>query len=144
MNEQNELSQATYDKVKAYCAQGDKLAELRNFKQAIEAYNEAWLLIPTPKNNWNASTWVLAAIADAAFLGGYLISAREAIEYGMTCPGAVGNPFMHLRFGQILLELKEDDRAADELMRAYMGAGAEIFSTENKKYLDFLKTRAII
>jgi hypothetical protein len=91
-----------------------------------------------------AATWVLAAIADAAFLGGFLQSARQAIEYGMTCPGAIGNPFMHLRFGQILLDLGERNRAADELMRAYMGAGAEIFERDDPKYLAFLKTRATL
>ena len=144
MNNELELSEKTHDEIKEYCANGDVLAGAGKFKEAIGAYNNAWKLIPEPKNQWEAATWVLAAIADAAFLGGFLQSARQAIEYGMTCPGAVGNPFMHLRCGQILLELGERDRAADELMRAYMGAGAEIFERDDPKYLAFLKTRATI
>ena len=60
----------------------------------------------------------------------------------MTCRGAVGNPFLHLRYGEVLLDAGEDNAAADELMRAYMGAGEEVFATEEPRYLAFLKTRA--
>jgi tetratricopeptide (TPR) repeat protein len=144
MNDERELSENLREQIKEYCAHGDVLAEAGKFEEAIGSYNSAWKLIPEPKNQWEAATWVLAAIADAAFLGGFLKSAREAIDYGMTCPGAIGNPFMHLRFGQILLDLGERDRAADELMRAYMGAGAEIFGRDDPKYLAFLKTRATL
>ena len=66
----------------------------------------------------------------------------EALQYAMTCPGAVGNPFLHLRYGQVFLDLGEADHAAEELMRAYMGEGKEIFASEDSRYLDFLKTRA--
>ena len=144
MHNELELSEALHQKIKAHCAQGDGMADARRFEDAIAEYNKAWVLIPEPKNNWHAATWVLAAIADSAYLGGYATTAREAIEYGMSCPGAVGNPFMHLRFGQILLDANEKDCAADELMRAYMGAGREIFATEDSKYIAFLKTRAIL
>jgi hypothetical protein len=97
------------------------LAEARAFEGAIAEYNKAWSLVPDPANDWEASTWILAAIADAAFLGGYLTSAREALQYAMTCPGAIGNPFLHLCFGQVLFDAGESDAAADELVRAYMG-----------------------
>ena len=51
---------------------------------------------------------------------------------------------MHMRFGQILFDSNEDDRAADELRRAYMGGGEEVFAHENSKYFSFLKTRATL
>lgn len=118
------------------------MAEAEAWEDAVAAYNKAWELVPAPRNDWNASTWILAAIADACFLGGFKTSAREALEYAMTCPGAVGNPFLHLRLGQVLLDAGQEDRAADELMRAYMGVGEEIFGAEDGRYLAFLKTRA--
>jgi hypothetical protein len=83
---------------------------------AISEYHDAWKLVPDPKNHWRAST----------------------------CPDGIGNPFLHLRYGQILLDKGGKDRVADELMRAYMGGGSEIFALEDPRYLAFLTTRAII
>ena len=60
----------------------------------------------------------------------------------MQCPEAIGNPFIHLRLGQAQFELGDKEAAADELMRAYMGAGAEIFAEEAPKYLEYLATVA--
>jgi tetratricopeptide (TPR) repeat protein len=130
--------------IKAICKSGDRFAEAAQYEKAVADYNKAWAMVPEPKNEWNAATWILAAIADACFLGGYNKSARDALAYAMTCPGAIGNPFLHLRYGQVLLNAGEDDQAADELMRAYMGAGAEIFAAADPKYLAFLRTRAQI
>lgn len=138
------LEPTLYETIKASCANGDRLAEAGNFEQAIAAYNQAWEAVPEPKNQWNASTWILAAIADAAFLAGYFQSAREALAYAMTCPDGPGNPFLHLRYGQTLFEKAELDAAADELMRAWMGAGSEIFEGQDPKYLAFLGTRATL
>ena len=141
-NNQIELDEKMHEAIKAWCATGDQLASEQKYEEAIAEYNKAWGLIPEPKNDWEASTWILAAIADACFLSGYMTSARKALQYAMTCPGAIGNPFLHMRYGQVLYELGKLDDAADELMRAYMGAGDDIFVSEDSKYLTFLKTRA--
>ena len=77
-----------------------------------------------------------------ALLQGLKLAKHSVYSLAVTALGR--NPFMHLRFGQILLDSNEKDRAADEFMRAYMGAGPEIFTHENSKYLSFLKSRAIL
>lgn len=142
MAEKLELDASTHEEIKALCTAGDQLASNGRYEDAIAEYNKAWKLVPEPKSDWEASTWILAAIADACFLAGYNTSAREALEYAMTCPGGIGNPFLHLRYGQVFYEAGELDGAAEELIRAYMGGGEDIFSAEDDKYLEFLKTRA--
>ena len=142
MSSNHQLDESVHYSIKLFCEAGDRLAEAEHYEEAIVQYNNTWLLVPDPKNNWEASTWILAAIADAYFLSGFKISARETLEYAMTCPGALGNPFLHLRLGQVLLDDGQEDNAANELMRAYMGGGEEIFELESPKYLDFLRTRA--
>lgn len=140
----DELPDATYRHIKDLCAEGDALANRHAFREAVEIYQEALQLVPEPKEEWQASTWILAAIGDALFLWGEYDYALRALQDAMICPGGLGNPFLHLRLGQAQFELGEHDRAADELMRAYMGAGEEIFSTENPKYRAFLAARAVI
>ncbi len=142
MSNDLELDNGTFEEIKSRCAVGDKFAREKKYDAALNEYKKAWDLIPLPKNEWGAATWVLAAIADSAFLAGYKISAREALEYAMTCPDAIGNPFLHMRLGQVLFDAGELDGAAEQLIRAYMGAGAKVFSNEDPKYLEFLGTRA--
>jgi hypothetical protein len=139
-----ELDPATYHKIQALCALGDTLAADNAFGQAIVEYNKAWAMVPEPKQTWEASTWILAALADAAYHSGDGAMARDALQFAMRCPGAIGNPFLHLRYGEVLFDAGELTAAADELMRAYMAEGPEIFAAENPRYLAFLKTRAKI
>ena len=138
------LGADTHSQISNLSAEGDALADAGNYRDAIATYEKAWDLIPEPKTEWNASTWILAAIADTAFLCGDHHKAREFLDKVFDYPEALGNPFLHLRRGQVLFDTGELDGAADELMRAYMGDGDQVFADEDPKYLAFLKTRAMI
>jgi tetratricopeptide (TPR) repeat protein len=136
-----ELDDKTYARIEALCDEGDALADGEQFADALKRYWEAFDLIPEPKHEWEATLWVLGAIGDANFLNKDYTAARDNLANAMHCPGAIGNPFLHLRLGQSQFELGDLDRAADELTRAYAVAGDEIFESEDRKYFDFLKTR---
>jgi hypothetical protein len=107
----------------------------------LKKYQAAWDLLPEPKTKWEAATWILAARGDAHFLSGNFIAGRDDLSDAMHCPDAIGNPFIHFRLGQCQFELGNHDRAADELTRAYMGSGYDLFSEADPKYFRFLKTR---
>jgi hypothetical protein len=66
-----ELDPERYEKLQKLCAEGNRLAEAKDYHEAWERYHEAWKLIPQPQTDWEASTWVLGAIADVCFLGGW-------------------------------------------------------------------------
>lgn len=136
-----ELPSKTHDRIQALCKHGDERAEAEDYPAALAQYWAAWDLLPEPQTDWEAATWILAAIGDANYFSCDYIAGRDNLSLAMHCPGAIGNPFLHLRLGQCQFELKNLDRAADELARAYMGAAAEIFSNEDPEYFDFLKTR---
>ena len=53
----------------------------------------------------------------------------------MHCPNAIGNPFIHLRLGQVQYELDDFERAKDELARALILGGSGIFEEEDLKYM---------
>ncbi|KLD72362.1 tetratricopeptide repeat protein [Xanthomonas pisi] len=137
-----ELSLETSAELDRLCALGDRHADAGDFPSALAAYRSAWNLLPDPKEDWHAATWILAAVGDANFRSGDFTAGRDTLSRAMHCPGALGNPFIHLRLGQCQLELGNLDRSADELMRAYMGDGPEVFASEDPKYLEFLSTRA--
>ena len=135
-----ELDDTTHEQIQSLCADGDELAKNGKFPAALKKYWAAWDLLPEPQTEWDAATWILAAIGDACFLSGDFVAGRDNLSLAMRCPDAIGNPFIHLRLGQCQFELGNLDLAADELARAYMAAGDEIFEGADK-YFAFLKTR---
>ena len=86
---------------------------------------------------------MLSAIGDALFQQGQFERARDAFTDAISCRGGLGNPFIHLRLGQIQLEIGTEAKAADELTRAFMGGGKEIFEREDPKYFAFLTTKLL-
>jgi tetratricopeptide (TPR) repeat protein len=136
------LDDKIYRQITRLTGQGDELVETGEYRQALALYLKALDLVPDPIDEWEASTWIFAAIGDCYFLLRDFENARAAFNDAMHCPGAIGNPFLHLRLGQSQLEIGNDVRAADELMRAYMGGGPEIFEDEDGKYLAFLRTKS--
>ena len=138
------MDQATHDRIVALYREGEELVQKGLIGSALEKYAEGWSLIPEPRHGWKISTPLISAIADCWFLAGKHDEVVRALEFGMNCPDAVGNPFLHLRFGQALLEQGQEDRAADELMVAYEAHGEKIFAQEDSKYLEFLVARGRI
>ncbi|TND08211.1 MAG: hypothetical protein FD123_2466 [Bacteroidetes bacterium] len=139
-----ELDDKIHAEITRLSEAGDEFANEENYPAALEKYWQAFDLVPEPKTDWEATTWVLAAIGDSNFLGGDFKAGVDNLSMAMHCPGAIGNPFIHLRLGQCQFETGNLTRAADELTRAYALEGEEIFDHDDPKYFEFLKTRITI
>ncbi|ROZ77171.1 tetratricopeptide repeat protein [Ramlibacter sp. WS9] len=137
-----ELPADTLEEVRRLSAAGDADAKRGQLSEAVAKYWAAWDLLPEPRTEWEAATWLLAAIGDANFRSGDFAVGRDNLSKAMRCPSGSGNAFLHARLGQCQFELGAHDSAAEELMRAYMAAGSEIFAEEHPKYLRFLGSRA--
>ena len=135
------LSDEVHGQIKTLCSTGDALAKAEKFPAALKFYWQAYDLLPEPKTDWEAATWILAAIGDANFLSGDYQAGRDNLTTAMHGPDAIGNPFFHLRLGQCQYELGNQDRAADELARAFLLEGEALFAEEDPKYLEFVKTQ---
>ncbi|BBB62098.1 hypothetical protein UNDKW_3825 [Undibacterium sp. KW1] len=136
-----DIPEKTHELIKEICAEGNVFVEMGEFQDAHKNYIEALNLVPEPKQDYAATTWILAALGDTYFLVQDYAQAQQVFADAMHCVGAIGNPFLHLRNGQIAFELGDTARAADELCRAYMGAGKEIFERDDSKYFEFLKAK---
>lgn len=134
-----ELDDNILEKIESLCLAGDELSDNSDYKNALPLYREAFELVPNPKYDWETSTWILTAILDVYFLSEEYEAAWEVADYLTHCPNAIGNPFIHMRIGQVAFERGDLKRSADELTRAYMSDGLDMFSEENDKYIIFLK-----
>lgn len=135
-----ELDDQIYARIKALCQNGEEAAARGQRSEAIEDFSAALEVVPAPKEEWESTTWILGAIGDLQFLDGAFEASRETLQWAMHCPGAIGNPFLHLRLGQCQFELENLERAGDELARAYLGGGDELFEAEDPKYLKYVHT----
>lgn len=88
------MKKNVYAAIKEFCKDGDHLATLKKIEEAISFYNKAYELIPESKNDFEATTRVLAAIGDSYFLGEYYTSGKETFSYAVTCPSGLGNSFI--------------------------------------------------
>ncbi|MBA6313860.1 MULTISPECIES: hypothetical protein [Cellulophaga] len=135
------LDENLHLEIEKLSAQGDAFAETGNYSDALTAYWNAYDLVPEPKTDWEATTWIMVAIGDANFLGADFQAGVENLSNAMHCPNGIGNPFIHLRLGQCQFETGNLERAADELTRAYALEGEELFADDDPKYFEFLKTK---
>ena len=138
---QVDLDAKTHKAVTRLCEEAETHAEEGRLEEALVAYAQALERLPQPTNHWEAATWIYAAIGDVHFLVGSFETSERAFQEAITCPGAIGNPFLHLRLGQLALEHGDEERAAEELHRAFLAEGEEIFANDDPKYLVFLQSQ---
>ncbi len=124
------------------CERGNDLLDEGKLTEAIVEYRAAEALLPEPKTSWEAATWVYAALGDAYYFREDFQGALILFHQAMLPLRGAGNEFLHLRLGQCLFELGQTERAADELGRAYLAGGDEVFEDEDPKYLEFLRTQS--
>lgn len=136
---EEELPNALYQQITALCKRGDDLLRSGDQRGSYESYSQAWELIPEPKIDWEASTWVLSALGEIMFRRGHYEDAKNLFLRAVQCPGGLGNPYIHLRIGQSQFETGNRTGAKENLTRAFMGAGLDIFGQEDQKYLAFLR-----
>ncbi len=86
------LPEKLHEKIEELCAKGDDLCEMGKYADALKQYWKAWDVLPAPKTNWNAATWILVAVGDTNFLSGDYTAGRDNLSTAMHCPEAVGNP----------------------------------------------------
>ena len=139
-----QLPDGVYEEVRALCKQGDEEAKTGSRQAARQNYMAALQLLPGDPRVWDAATWIYVSIGETYFGEKDFENAFKCYFNAVQSAGGLGNTLVHLRLGQLYYEGGKLEKAGDELARAYMGAGADIFIREDPKYFEFLKTKIII
>ena len=121
-------------KVRALCASGYREYDARRYPEALRLFYQAWLELPKPQSSWPESTWVLSSIGDCYFRLQQFEQGCESLTSALHCPAGQKSPFIHLRLGQCLHELKQPFLACKQLRKAYDTGGSGIFNDQDQKY----------
>lgn len=132
------LSDNLVSKVKQLCYRGYQHYDESDYQQALRAFYQAWLLLPKPQNQWREAGWALTAIGDTYFRTRQYSQSCEALRSALQCPAATDSPFVHLRLGQSLYELDEEQEALRELGIAHQLGGDDVFAREDVKYRELV------
>ncbi len=121
--------------IRQLCADGYRLYDSGDFRLALRAFYQAWLLIPKPQTDHAEANWVLTAIGDTYFKLHQFTQGSESLLSALCCPDSETTPFTHLRLGQCFWELSREAEARKHLYHAYKSVGNSIFENENDSYL---------
>lgn len=132
------LDSAIHRQVTEIAQDAESLFDQAQYVNAVEHYLSAIQLLPEPKSQWEAYTWLAVGIVDALFLSGKFLESIEWCEhlYRVESPGALQNPFLRLRAGQNYFEIGDVEKSRASLIGAYMLEGSEIFDADDQKYLN--------
>ena len=128
---------------------GDNAMSEKRWDDAFSCYYSAWEILceDQPEHQAYEAFWLVVNWANSSFMSGdfsdCLDRLHEALGIFRDFGLVVGNPFFHLRVGQCLFELAESDeergdaegQVIDNLSRALICGGIEIFDQEDQRYL---------
>lgn len=138
----HELPDELIEQIDELAEEGNRLFDEDSIEKAIEVWQKGLSLIPEPQHCYSQAAWFEVAIGDGYFVlkdyvnaERYLCLAKNNIDFF-----GYGNPFVMLRYGQVMLELNQLEKAKEYLLRAYgLDEDGDLFSEDDPKYFAFLK-----
>ena len=137
-----EIPEQLQSELDKHAEEGNKYFNNKEYDKALEIWVKALELIPETKKNFSETVWFLTSIGDIYFMQGKYEESFNSFEVAKNNLSGEGinNPFILLRLGQSAFELGKKELATENLLRAYMLEGKEIFEEDDKKYFEFLKS----
>jgi tetratricopeptide (TPR) repeat protein len=137
------LPEGPHEQVRRLLDEGDDHLDGGRPKEALSRYRAAWGLLPEPRTDHPDAPNILAAIGDAHIHRRDFAPARDAFMTAMKCSHGepTGNPYLRMRLGQCMYEMREMKEAANWLAGAYLLEGVALFAHDDPKYLEFIKSQ---
>jgi tetratricopeptide (TPR) repeat protein len=121
-----------------------------DYAGALRLFYQAWVKLPKPPNELSRNEQfrnkqpqneqlqageILTAIGSTYFQLQRYEPAIEALRSAMEKAGMSSNPLTLLRLGQCLLDSGQEAQGRTYLQRAYRIGGADIFTSEDDRYI---------
>ncbi|MEO1857262.1 MAG: hypothetical protein ABGY95_07870 [Rubritalea sp.] len=122
------------------CNKAVEAQEEERYHASNRDLHKVFALLPEPKAEWKAYTWLIASIADNYFEQDEHQDAFDKFEEVFSIDATSNdNAYLCLRRGQCALELSHEGLAKELLQKAFKLEGKELFEGEHSKYLKLAK-----
>lgn len=111
---------------------GDSAAALVSFQAGLD-------VLPDPKHEWVAATWLYASVANIHFEAGRWQEARDNFAAAADAPSGLSNAFIKLRLGQAEYELGNLAEAARHLLFAELRGPRGLLQDQDPKYRELVE-----
>ena len=129
------------EQVVSLCEKGMEQAEIERYAPSNRTFTNIYDLLPEPKHEWKAYTWLLASMADNHYeLKEYEAGLKLLDEVLERDESYKENGYVRMRRGQFQYEISGEDAAEAELKLAYELGGDELFEDEYVRYLKLAKS----
>jgi tetratricopeptide (TPR) repeat protein len=142
MSEFTPISEELQAELDQVAAEGNALAEQGKYSEAASVFRSGFDMITPPREGRSTSLLFIVAIGDMQWLGKDYQASLETWRDAILLYGGFGNPFVHLRRGQALFELGNKAEASNELLRALLLGGEDVFAREELDYWVFITSQA--
>jgi len=123
------------EQVVILCEKAIEQADIERYEASNRTFGKILELLPEPKNEWKAYTWMQASVADNCYeLKDYTVALALLDEVIELDEQYQENGFVRMRRGQCQCEVHGDESGVDELKLAHSLGGDEIFEEEYAKY----------
>lgn len=139
MKNDNYSGDDVFDEIEELCERGEELADNGKIRPALSTFWKAFNLLPEPKEQYPAGTWLLVSIGDLNFMVQNYEGGVKNLTEAKKFPEGEGNPFLHFRLGQCQFELGNKEEALKEFLIAFEADGEAVFEDEEPKYWNFFK-----
>tara|TARA_R110002051_G_scaffold13808_1_gene45541 strand:+ start:3368 stop:3937 length:570 start_codon:yes stop_codon:yes gene_type:complete len=83
--------------------------------------------------------FIIICIGEICFAERMIEEAFENFNFALKFKDTIGNPFIHLRMGQLNYLVQNKDKTLDELSRALIMGGEEVYEHEDPRFLEMVK-----
>ncbi|MDF4203278.1 hypothetical protein PXD56_09950 [Maribacter sp. SA7] len=120
----------------------DKITSNKNLdvKSRVEELMKIYESLTDDQKRTRAGRYVIIHIAEVCFSERWIEDAFDNFNFAMQFKDTVGNPFLHLRLGQLNYLVQNKDKMHDELSRAIIMDGEAIFKDEDLKLIEMVKS----
>lgn len=111
-----------------------------NLENKIEALLKIYDSLTNDEKGRKEGRYLIIRIGEIYFQGNAFENAKYNYNFAIKFKDTIGNPFIHLRLGQLQYYHKNEERMYDELSRALIMGGENIFKNEDSKFITITKS----